>query len=290
VDLTKRRAKALIVTINYRGELATKAFLASLQRANGFSEIDVIIVDNASADDAISRLMQETVSLPNVKVLKSASNRGYFGGARWGMECYLAEEGMMPDWVIVCNNDVVIRDTRFFQKLFERDPDSAGVLAPRIESLATHLDQNPFLEERPDRKTLARLWFWGRCYPLAVLQHAASKGIRWLRARARRGTRGGAAGEQQTRRIYAAHGAFLIFSRQFFRCGGFLDDHYFLYGEELAVAEICRSVGLGVTYDPTLHVLHNEHQTTSRWLTRFAYDCQRNARRYLKERYLGDIA
>lgn len=283
------KSKAVVITVNYKSTDSILAFLASLRRTKRFSDIEIIIVDNASAEDAILRLMQETADLPNVKVLKSTSNRGYFGGARWGMECYLAEERMMPDWVIVCNNDVVVRDTAFFEKLFERDPNSAGVLAPRIESLETQLDQNPFLEERPDRKTLARLWFWGRWYPLALFQHAASKGIRWLRAKRRRGRNGRAAWDKQARSIYAAHGAFLIFSRRFFHFGGFLDDHYFLYGEELAVAEICRSLDLAVTYDPTLHVLHNEHQTTSRWLTRFTYNCQREARQYIKERYLGDI-
>ena len=278
-------SKAVVITVNYKSTDSVLAFLASLERTKAFSEIDFIIVDNSPGDDAVSRLVQETAGLPKVRVLKSASNRGYFGGARWGFECYLAEEGAMPDWVIVCNNDVVIPDSGFFEKLFERDPQSAAVLAPRIESLATRLDQNPFLEERPDRKTLARLWFWGRRYPLAAFQHAASKGIRWVRARTRR-----VAGDQQARRIYAPHGAFLIFSRRYFRLGGFLDDGYFLYGEELSVAEICRSLDLEVTYDPTLHVLHNEHQTTSPWLTRFAYNCQREAREYLKERYLGDIA
>lgn len=279
------RSKALVVTVNYKSTDSVLSFLASLQRIRAFSEIEVIIVDNSPADDTVSRLIQETAFASNVRVLKSASNRGYFGGARWGMQRYLAEEPLMPDWVIVCNNDVVIRDSAFFEKLFERDAGSTGVLAPRIESLATRLDQNPFLEDRPDRKTLARLWFWGRHYPLAVFHHAASKGIRWWRARTKR-----AMLDPKARRIYAPHGAFLIFSKLYFHSGGFLDDGYFLYGEELSVAEICRSLGLGVTYDPTLQVLHNEHQTTSPWLTRFTYNCQREARQYIKERYLGDIA
>jgi GT2 family glycosyltransferase len=282
--------KALLVTVNHRGSAATLELLDSLSRLRRFPELQVVVVDNDPQNGSAEIIRARANALENATLLESPTNRGYFGGARWGLESWLAETRTRPDWVIVCNNDVLIRDEAFLEKLFARDPDSAGVLAPRIESLATQLDQNPFLERRPDRKTLARQWFWGRCYPLAFSQQLASRGVRRLRSRARRGKNDCAAGDQQARWIYAPHGAFLIFTRRYFRSGGFLDDGFFLFGEELSVAEICRSLGLGVTYDPTLQVLHNEHQSTGPWLTRFAYDCQREARRYLKERYLGDIA
>src|SRR2546426_589424 len=58
-----------------------------------------------------------------------------------------------------------------------------------------------------------------------------------------------------------------------------------LYGEEISVAEICRSLGLPVIYEPSLRVLHNEHQSTGRVISRFSFECQKNALRYVSSRY-----
>jgi GT2 family glycosyltransferase len=87
--------------------------------------------------------------------------------------------------------------------------------------------------------------------------------------------------------IYAAHGSFFIFSRRYFEGGGFLDGNLFLYGEEISVAEICRSLGLPVVYEPSLCVLHKEHQSTGKALNRFTYECQKRAMHYVTSRYLS---
>src|SRR6185437_3069774 len=69
--------------------------------------------------------------------------------------------------------------------------------------------------------------------------------------------------------IYAPHGSLIIFSRRFFEAGGYLDKDLFLYGEEISVAEMCRSLSLPVLYEPRLRVVHNEHQSTGKALSRF---------------------
>src|SRR3989442_14004267 len=87
--------------------------------------------------------------------------------------------------------------------------------------------------------------------------------------------------------IYAPHGAFFIFSRRYFEAGGYLDGNLFLYGEEISVAEICRSLGLPVIYEPSLCVLHQEHQSTGKVLSRFTYECQKRAMQYVTSRYFS---
>jgi GT2 family glycosyltransferase len=72
--------------------------------------------------------------------------------------------------------------------------------------------------------------------------------------------------------IYAAHGAFLIFSRAYFEGGGYIDDGFFLYAEEFAVAEICRRLGLSVVHDPELRVIHSAHQSSGRMCTRTSFE------------------
>src|SRR3989442_12924430 len=88
--------------------------------------------------------------------------------------------------------------------------------------------------------------------------------------------------------IYAPHGAFFIFSRRYFEAGGYLDGNLFLYGEEISVAEICRSLGLPVIYEPSLFVVHNERRSTGHVFSRFSFECQKNALRDVSSRYRKD--
>jgi GT2 family glycosyltransferase len=87
--------------------------------------------------------------------------------------------------------------------------------------------------------------------------------------------------------IYAAHGAFMIFSRHYFESGGFLDSNLFLYGEEISVGEICAALGLSVVFNPRLVVLHNEHLSTGSRLTRSSYENLKYAIRYIASTYWG---
>ena len=68
--------------------------------------------------------------------------------------------------------------------------------------------------------------------------------------------------------IYAPHGCFIIFHRSYFDAGGSLDHGAFLFGEEVFVAETARRLGVKVSHDPRLGVIHHEHMTTGRFKNR----------------------
>src|SRR3954464_8197120 len=143
--------KALLITVNYKGEQSTLELLASLSRLNGFSSLDVVVVDNGSGEENLSQIRAAIADLPNVQLLVSPTNRGYFGAAKLACDHYLGQGRELPDWTIVCNHDVVIDDPDFLLKLSSHDWQSAGVLAPRIRLAETGADQNPFMLNPPNR-------------------------------------------------------------------------------------------------------------------------------------------
>jgi GT2 family glycosyltransferase len=252
-----------------------------------FSEIAVVVVDNSSPQEGLSKIRQAISRTPNVDLLESSTNRGYFGAAKFALDHYLASGRGLPDWVIVCNHDVLIEDADFFSKLFAQDTMAAGVIAPRIEVLPSRVDQNPFMRHRPGWLRWASVRLTFSSYGVASVwdwlsrQKQAAKSS-WF---ARRGKTASISNGSR-KSIYAPHGAFFIFSRRYFKAGGYLDGNLFLYFEEVAVAEICRSLGLAVIYEPSLCVVHNEHQSTGERLSRFSYECHKRALRYIRARYL----
>ncbi len=272
----------MVITVNYKGADASLKFLESMSRLAGFTAVEVIIVDNASADGSAARISQCISNLANVSLLESQTNRGYFGAANWALQQYLTR-GFMPDWVIVCNNDILFQDSEFLFNLFQRDPSTVAVLAPAVIARLTGADANPFLRRRPSNWQMQRYKLWLSHYYLTWFKQWLAPYVRILGHHVRE-WRSGATKPVHTR-IYAPHGSFIIFSRAFFDAGGAIDDGFFLYAEEFCVGEMCYRLGLPVIHDADLRVWHNAHQTTGRILTRPIYNHQKQGLSYALRKY-----
>lgn len=276
------RLRVLIVTVNFRNADCTLQFLASASRLEGFAHCQILIVDNNSGDGDFARIKQAICGFSNVELVEARQNLGYFGAAKLGLQHFLVNQAM-PDWVIVSNNDIVFEDTRFLSRLFQKDPMAVGMLAPAIISALTQHDANPSIRHRPSQLRMLRYRLWLSNYYAMRFKQWLSPYVRRVRYRFYQRTPPPAEGVQCP--IYAPHGALLIFSRQFFEAGGFIDTDFFLYAEEFIVAEMCLRLSLPIVHDPELRVWHAEGQTLERKLSRSTYLHQRNGFRYVWLRY-----
>ena len=279
----------LMIVVHWGDVGPTLRLIESAGAVKRSTELHLLVVSNDPAEEHFRKLRLSATGMSTVEVIQSTANRGYFGGANMALEHYSVAHGELPDWVIVSNNDVVIEDDAFLEKLLNLDLKEVGVLAPRIQGWPGNLDQNPFMRHRPGRLRWAQLRIVSSYYPLAAIWDwlwRRKTALRsWLAARRAELLRNKETANREP--IYAGHGSFFIFSRRYFEAGGYLDGNLFLYGEEISVAEICRSLGLPVTYEPSLRVIHREHQSTGKILSRFTYDCQKKALQYLTCRYFS---
>ena len=285
-----RPRSGLFLTVHYGEVRFTCRLLESLAKLSRIDQLDVVIVNNDPHQEAEKYLYPWRDSLPSCMVMTADSNLGYFGGAKAGIDYYVQRCGSLPNWIVIANNDVIVEDPSFLEKLFICDPQKVGMLAPSIMSTRTGSDQNPFLRRRPGRARMLELRLWLSNYYMARFHEQLSYckyAIRgWLGSFGRKKSNDRAwAGE----RIYSPHGAFLIFSRTFFELGGYLDDAQFLYTEEITLGEMCRSLKLPIVYDPHLVAVHDEHRATGRRYSRATYRHQKNAIGYLGAKYLSDV-
>jgi len=288
MDKQTRQVRILVLVVHYRSSVALVEMLNCARWLEGDENVGLTIVDNASGQEEVAKIKSAVNEFPSVRLLESPINRGYFGAARFAFHHYLEQGNVLPDWVIVCNHDIEIADKNFFSTLLSHDPKNTGVIAPRIQAMPGRLDQNPFMRKRPGRLRWANLRFVSSNYWAAAIWDWLSRRKSEFRSRVaarRTGSFANSNGKRES--IYAAHGSFFIFSRKYFEAGGILDGNLFLYGEEISVAEICRSLGLPVVYEPSLCVLHKEHQSTGKALSRFTYECQKKAMEYVTSRYLS---
>jgi GT2 family glycosyltransferase len=272
---------ALIITVNYKGVDATERFLGSVTGLAGQSSSRIFVVENGSEDGSAERLRALIAPFPNVELLESSTNRGYFGAANWALQQFLAR-GHRPDWTIICNNDLTFDDNQFLPKLFQHDPARGQVIAPAIVARHTGVDCNPFMRERPTRSQLLRYRFWQSNFYLMWTKQLLSPYVRILRHHLPFSHQDASPKSAQ---VYAPHGAFLIFSRAYFEAGGYIDDGFFLYAEELSVAEICRRLNLPVVHDRELRVLHDGRQVTGRLCNRVSFRQGREGLEYALRTY-----
>jgi len=275
-------SRVLIITVNTRNADCTLQFLESVSRLEGFAYCRILIVDNNSGNGDLARIREAICGFCNVELVEARQNLGYFGAANLGLQRFLVNH-TMPDWVIISNDDIVFEDTRFLSRLFQKDPMAVGVLAPSIISALTQHDANPSIRHRPSQLRMLRYRLWLSNFYAMRFKQWLSPYVRRVRYRFYQRTRPPAEAVQCA--IYAPHGALLIFSRQFFEAGGYIDTDFFLYAEEFIVAEMCRRLGLPVIHDPELRVLHAEGQTLGRKLSRSTYLHQRNGFRYVWFRF-----
>lgn len=284
--MSDNQPTVLLVPVHYKSSKALLDMLNSLEWLKGSPEVHILVADNASGEDELSQVRPAIEAFPNATLLALSSNRGYFGAARCALDHYRAQGEAEPNWVIVCNHDLLLEDRTFIAKLLQEDFKETAVIAPRIQVGPGKVDQNPFMRHRPGRLRWAQIRFISSSYLVAAvwdwLWRRKAELRSWLTKRHGPSQTSGVARQV----IYAPHGSFVIFSRTFFEAGGYLDENLFLYGEEISVAEICRSLGLSVIYEPQLCVFHNEHQSTGRMLSRFTFECQKKAVEYLSARYM----
>lgn len=282
-----RHPRALLITISAGHEDYTKALVVSLSKLGGFADLSVLIVDNASGAASVAMLQKEIAELTNVRLLVASANLGYFRAARLGAEDYLSRGNSLPDWLIVCNNDVLIEDKEFLEKLFRHDPLKVGVIGPRIQT-PLKVEQNPYMQQRPGWKKRLGFRLCSSNYPAARVRdwlYGKKRSLKsWI---GRTVPRAQPAEYEGLQPIYAAHGSFMIFSRRFFDDGGYFDENIFLNGEEISVAEICRSLRLPVVYDSTLSVQHYEHVTVGAHMTRSKFEIHKKSMRYILATYLS---
>jgi len=251
----------LIIAVNYNTNEETIRFIKSI--AGQQAGVGVVLVDNSDVkkDAALGSLLKAMI--PDLIYIDSGKNLGYFGAAAYGLDWYL-KNNPVPDFVIVSNVDIVIEQDKFFEKLVALSPEpEIGVLAPSIISKKWKTDANPKVLEK---YTLEKMKFYRLVCTNAFTQNAYTL-LSYLK-KMLAGRKNNSHAGNGPARIYAPHGAFIIFTQQYFKHGGNFNHFSFLFGEEIFVAESAKKIGLDVLYVPSLRVEDYEHASTGFFYSR----------------------
>jgi GT2 family glycosyltransferase len=273
----------LVIGVIYNTYPETLRYLDSLAPlATG--NLSLILVDNSDAEKS-NEFLNKIKDYPFLDYIDTGKNSGYFGGAREGLNYYLREHPVYPQWILVTNVDIVFTP-QFFHRLNKlNDQKNLGVVAPSIISQKWKTDYNPKILVRYSK---GKLQFYRFLY-LNFLIHnffllgayAKKRVLSWHRGKKELTENS----EQKRRKIYAPHGSCIVFKETYFTRGGALDLPNFLFGEEVLVAETSLQLGLDVEYHPEMVIYDYEHASTGFFVTPAINKYYRESVQSILERY-----
>lgn len=259
--------KIVFIIVHYGNKDVTSSFIRSIQKHQEF-DVSICVVDN-------SNNFSLDVSSEFIEILKPSKKFGFFGGARFAYD-NLTSRGLFYDFYAICNNDLILEDNSVFQKLKTLIDENYDIIAPDIITL-DGVHQNPHRKFRPSRNI--------RCYYKLIYSNIYVAKVFYFLNRIRKKTNQKDIALDTEEVIFSAHGAVMFVKKSFFDKGGFIDNGFFLYGEEDSIAFQCDMLNCKILYTPNIRIKHLESVNTRDVNFSKKYSFQKESFMYIKQNY-----
>lgn len=116
--------KVSIITVNFNQSLVTEQLLASIESTNNYSNIEIIVIDNASKINPVPGWIAK---YNNIHFMRSELNLGFAGGNNMGIKV------ASGDYLFLVNNDTEFTEglVEKLVKIMEENP-KIGMASPKI--------------------------------------------------------------------------------------------------------------------------------------------------------------
>lgn len=266
------------VCTNYNNSSFTTVAATTLL-ANAGHEIAVVVVDNGSDEQNKLELRELATAKPDVDVIFSAENAGYFRGLNVGIR-HLRETQPSIEWMVIGNNDLEFSPD--FGDLLESNAArwrGHAVVSPDIVTVDGQ-HQNPHVISHISkvREIVYDVYFSN--YYIGLLTQKLANALRPISDRE---------DEQHwetAQPICQGHGSCYLLGPRFFEQFDELWAPTFMMSEEYFLAKQLMDVGQRVYYDPAIRVTHHWHASLAKLPSRHRWELARAAhseyRKYVK--------
>lgn len=249
---------AVVVSWNVRSHL--RRCLASLWAQEGV-EMEVVVVDNASADSSPAMVRDE---FPRTRLVVNSVNRGYAAATNQGMGLSRGRYLLLinPDTEVLADAPIQMMD------YLEADP-GVGLVGPQL--------LNPDGTVQSSRRRFPSLL---TAFVESTILQRYLDGLLHLRRYYCRDTP-----DDQVQEVDWMVGACLMARRKVVEAVGGLDETFFMYFEEVDWYLRTRRVGWGAVYLPTAQVIHHYGQSSDQNLARRHLYFQRSKWLFYRKHY-----
>lgn len=259
------KTSIVLIPVVYNNPAECVTYLQSVMAADLSSVALTVIVADNSRDNNQSCF--DALSHPHMQLIyfHTGSNLGYMNAGNAAYERFIKDQ-VLFDLLIISNTDLLIEDVDFFKDLARKNAICSKdvlLLAPDVESSLTGRNLNPQLVNKPPKKYVDRIRFF---YSSPLLYNALLC-MSWMKHKYMSTPKP----YVRDMPIYAPHGSIFIFRSAFFEKGGNVRFPFFLFGEEIYIAEQVKNINGKILYTPGISIVHNEHSSTGlfKWGRKF---------------------
>lgn len=254
------------VILHYQNIDDTVACIKSLQDNLNYENKKIVVVDNASPNGTGKRLQERYNAVEQVQVLLADVNEGYARGNNLGYQ--YAREELQSDFIIVLNNDTMVKQKDFCDVIIEKYHEKGyHLLGPDVvDENGNH--QNPNRVERvgiPKIKKIIRNRKIIRTYLKIKSLVGWTKSMRLLEILERREEKKAKANTtyKTERENVVLHGSCIVFSPSYVKENAeAFYPNTFMYFEEDILACKCQDKGYLTLYTPSVSILHRAESST----------------------------
>ncbi|MEW6407314.1 MAG: glycosyltransferase family 2 protein [Patescibacteria group bacterium] len=238
-------SKLSIIIVTYNSENLIGSCLDSIFKTAGGLELEVIIIDNNSQDDAVNVVKTR---FPQARLIENKENVGFARAVNQGIKMSQGE------FVLLLNPDMRVLDKAIKSSLefLETNP-KVGILGAQLLYPKT-LKVQPSFGRFPSVFTeflqafgLHKILPWGRFIPKNIFSFWKFKKIC---------------------RVDWLGGGFMMVKKEVFDKVGLLDEKFFMYLEDIDFCYRAKQVGFEVYYFPKAKVIHHHMASAKKDLSK----------------------
>lgn len=248
-----------VILVNYNGKSYNDKCIESILRSTLTSELQIVVVDNASTDGSLQLLQDRWEENNQVKIIPLDKNYGFSKANNVGIE-WAMENG--AEYFLILNNDTEIAEDTL-EKMIDIQKETGAIIVPKIV-YADHSDT---------------IWCAGGSFSKVIWKPV------------QRGMNQKDTGQyDQSMKCSFANGCCMLLSEKIIRKLGLLDEQFFLYYEDTEYSLRARQKGIPIWYCAQALIYHkvngstmgNEKPDSAYYITRNWLICNR---KYMKNRF-----
>lgn len=234
--------KLSVIIVNYNVKNFLRQLLQSIEKSKTTFDYEVIVVDNNSVDGSVSML--EKYYSGKVKIITNKENLGFSKANNIGIKASIGE------YVLLLNPDtIVVEDT--FQKMVDflnTQKDAGAVGVKMIDGEGKFLPESKRGLPTPE-VALYKMIGLSRIFPRS--QKFGRYHLGFL-------------DENKTHEVDVLPGACMMIRRIILGEVGYLDEDYFMYGEDIDLSYQITRLGYKNYYFPETHIIHFKGESTKK--------------------------
>lgn len=230
-----------VIIVNYNVKYFLEQALLSVRRAAKALPIEIFVVDNNSVDDSDVMVREK---FPEVKLIVNSQNTGFAVANNQAMAIAQGK------YILLLNPDTVVEEDTFAKciNFMEQHPEAGGLGVRMIDGSGKFL---------PESK---------RGFPAPFVAFCKTFGLSSLFPTSRLFNRYhlGFLNEFETNEIDVLAGAFMLMRKEALDKVGFLDEAFFMYGEDIDLSYRIVKGGYKNYYFPETTIIHYKGESTKK--------------------------